>query len=64
MSMTQTLNIPMSTSGSSVKTHTSKVPAQQAQGEVKLSASDVRVFYGQTARRAAASRLSCAASTA
>jgi phosphate transport system ATP-binding protein len=46
--MTQTLNIPMSTSGSSVKTHTSKVPAQQAQGEVKLSASDVRVFYGQT----------------
>ncbi|MBS4016857.1 MAG: phosphate ABC transporter ATP-binding protein [Dechloromonas sp.] len=38
----------MSTSGSSVKTHTSKVPAQQAQGEVKLSASDVRVFYGQT----------------
>ena len=31
-----------------MKTHTSKVPAQQAQGEVKLSASDVRVFYGQT----------------
>lgn len=48
MSMTQTLNIPMSTSGSTVKTHTSKVPAQQTQGEVKLSASDVRVFYGQT----------------
>jgi len=48
MSMTQTLNIPMSTSGSTVKTHINKQPAHQAQGEVKLSASDVRVFYGQT----------------
>ncbi len=48
MNMTQTLNIPMSTSRSTVKNHSSKLPASSAaNGEVKLSASDVRVFYGQ-----------------
>jgi len=48
MNMTQTLNIPMSTSGTSVKTHSSKLPAGSAATDIKLSASDVRVFYGQT----------------
>lgn len=47
MNMTQTLNVPMSTSGSSVKTDSSKLPAVSANTDIKLSASDVRVFYGQ-----------------
>jgi phosphate transport system ATP-binding protein len=47
MNMTQTLNVPMSTSGSTVKTHSSKLPAGKASTDIKLSAADVRVFYGQ-----------------
>lgn len=47
MNMTQTLNIPMSTSRSTVKNHSSKLPANSAKEDIKLSASDVRVFYGQ-----------------
>ena len=47
MNMTQTLNVPMSTSGSTVKTHSSKLPAGSAGTDIKLSAADVRVFYGQ-----------------
>lgn len=47
MNMTQTLNIPMSTSRSTVKNHSSKLPTNSAKEDIKLSASDVRVFYGQ-----------------
>lgn len=48
MSMTQTLNIPFSSAEGTVKTHSIQQPSLSgANPEVKMSASDVRVFYGQ-----------------
>lgn len=46
MSTTQTLNIPVS-AGSTVKQQSTRQPASSVNSDVKLSATDVRVHYGQ-----------------